>query len=40
MSWSIMTPFSANWAPKKQFLRGLTTFFQNFWIATQVININ
>ena len=37
----IITPFLCKLDPKKQFLRGFTNFFsQNYWIATQVININ
>ena len=33
-------PFSMQIRSKKQFLRGFTSFFQNSWISTQVININ
>ena len=39
-AWPIMTPFLCKLVSKKQFLRGFTNFFQNCWIATQVININ
>ena len=37
-----MTPFLCKLGPKKQFLRGFMFYqlFQNYWIATQVININ
>ena len=33
-------PFSVQIGSKKQFLSGLTNFFQNCWIARQFININ
>ena len=32
--------FCANWVQKNNFKEVLPTFFQNLWIATQVININ
>ena len=32
--------FSANLAPKYQFLEGFPNFFQNYWITMQVNNIN
>ena len=39
-AWSIMISFLCKLGLKKQFLRGFTRFFQNFWIVTQAININ
>ena len=35
-----MTPFFVQTGPKKHFLRDfIPTFFQNYWIAAQVIDI-
>ena len=34
-----VTSFLCKLGLKKQFLRDFSNFFQNFWIATQVINI-
>ena len=36
----LRTLFLSKLYPIKQLLRGFTNFFQNYWIETQVININ
>ena len=33
-------PFVLQIGSQKEFFRGFTNFFQNYWIATEVININ
>ena len=32
-----MTPFLSKLVAKKQFFRGLTNFFHNYWIVTQLL---
>ena len=38
--WPILTPFLCKMGPKRTVFWGFIIFFQNYWIAIKVININ